>query len=143
MFDLDTCVAFITNKAAKKMADAFNERLSKLGITRVQWIALFYLGKEEGISQKELGELMDIKDSTVARLIDRMEKEEYVYRKKDSLDRRITNIYLTEKGKEYRKELLPEGEEMARIFANGISDEEMDIFINVVNKMLSNIGEKI
>lgn len=143
MFDLDTCVAFITNKAAKKMADAFNERLSKVGITRVQWIALFYLGKKEGISQKEFGELMEIKDSTVARLIDRMENEGYLYRKKDSKDRRITNVYLTEKGKTYREELLPEGEEMAEIFSEGLSKEEIEVFMTVLNKIMSNIGEEI
>lgn len=125
------------------MADAFNERLSKVGITRVQWIALFYLGKKEGISQKEFGELMEIKDSTVARLIDRMENEGYLYRKKDSKDRRITNVYLTEKGKTYREELLPEGEEMAEIFSEGLSKEEIEVFMTVLNKIMSNIGEEI
>ncbi|MBU5439363.1 MarR family transcriptional regulator [Tissierella sp. MSJ-40] len=143
MFDLDACVAFITNKAAKKMADEFNDRLMKLGITRVQWIALFYLGKYDGISQKELGELMDIKESTVARLIDRMEKEDYVCRLKDKDDRRITKLYLTEKGKKYRQECLPEGEKMAEIFTKGISQEELDIFMKVVDKILSNIGQEL
>lgn len=139
MFDLDACVGFITNKAGKKMADEFNERLLEVGITRVQWIALYYLGKHDDINQKELGELMDIKESSVARLVDRMEKEGYVLREKDINDRRITKLLLTNKGKEYRKKLLPEGEKMAQVFAEGISDEEIAIFMKVIDKMLSNI----
>lgn len=42
---------------------------------------------------------MDIKDSTVVRLIDRMEKDQFVERDKDAKDRRITYITLIEKGK--------------------------------------------
>lgn len=140
MFDLDACVAFITNKAAKKMADAFNERLKPLGITRVQWIALYYLGKCKGINQKELAEKMNIKSSTVARLVDRMEKEDFVMRIDDPTDRRAIKLVLTKKGEKLREKLLPEGEKMSEIFAKGLTDEEIDIFLGVINKMVENIS---
>ncbi len=140
LFDLDECVAFITNKAAKKMADAFNERLKSLGTTRVQWTALYYLGKYDGISQKELAEKMNIKSSTVARLIDRMENDNLVIRLEDPEDRRAIKLALTEKGKELREKLLPEGEKMSKIFANGLTDEEIEIFLKVINKMVENIS---
>lgn len=139
MFDVDTCVSFITNQAAKKLADAFNNRLVPKGITRVQWIALFYLGKFEKINQKRLGELMNIKDSTVARLIDRMENEGFLRRTKDPEDRRHTLLKLTEKGEHYREKMLGEGEEMSKIYAKDISDEEIEVFKKVLNKMVSNI----
>nr|WP_244270443.1 MarR family transcriptional regulator [Proteiniborus ethanoligenes] len=139
LFDLDACVGFITNRAGKKLANEFNERLLTVGITRVQWIALYYLGKHNELNQKELAELMDIKESSVARLIDRMEKEGYVLRKKDISDRRVTILLLTEKGIDYREKLMPEGEKMAQVFTEGISDEELEIFLRVIDKMLSNV----
>lgn len=139
MFDLDACVGFITNRAGRKLANEFNERLLTVGITRVQWVALYYLGKHKELNQKELAELMDIKESSVARLIDRMEKEGYVLRKKDISDRRVTILLLTEKGIDYREKLLPEGEKMAQVFTEGISDEELEIFLRVIDKMLSNV----
>lgn len=140
LFNLDECVAFITNKAAKKMADAFNKRLKPLGITRVQWTALYYLGKYDGISQKELAEKMNIKSSTVVRLIDRMENDNLVIRLEDPEDRRAIKLALTEKGKELRERFLPEGENMSKIFANGLTDEEIKIFLKVINKMVENIS---
>lgn len=140
MFDLDTCVAFITNKAAKKMADTFNDRLAPLGITRVQWIALYYLGKYQGINQKELAEKMNIKDSTVARLIDRMEKDGLVKRLKNPDDRRAIKLMLTEKGERQRERFLPEGEKMSNIFAEGLTEEEIETFIRVIKKMVKNIS---
>ncbi|QEK11375.1 MarR family transcriptional regulator [Crassaminicella thermophila] len=141
MFDLDACVAFITNNAAKKMSDAFNERLVSLGSTRVQWIALYFLGKYERISQSELAEKMNIKTSTVARLIDRMERDGYVKRVKDEKDRRITNLELTQEGIHLRNKLLPEGEKMSEIFSQNITDEEFKIFKKVLEKMVENISK--
>lgn len=111
----------------------------KLGVTRVQWIALYYLGKEESISQKELAEKMNIKESSVARLIDRMERDGLVDRIKNEVDKRITNLSLTYKGKEYRLKLLPEGEKFQNLLSEGISDEDMKIFRMVLSKMVCNV----
>ncbi len=139
MFDLDDCIAFITNKSAKKLADEFNRRLQENGTTRVQWIALFYIGKAGEISQKELSDYMDIKESSMVRLIDRMEKEELVERRKDSEDRRITKIILTDKGKFLKEELMPRGQEFQDDVLKGISKENLEIFKEVLHRMIDNI----
>lgn len=138
MFELDDCVAFVTSKVSKKIADVFNEKLNNYDITRVQWIALYFLGKSESINQTELADKMDIKKSTMVRLIDRMEKEGYVRRKKDIEDRRITYICLTALGKKIRKELLPFGKEFSDLITRDISDEDMKIFKKVLNKLVEN-----
>lgn len=107
----------------------------------MQWIALYYLGKNNDISQKELAKHMNIKESTIARLIDRMEKEELVTRKKNQSDKRVMNIILTSKGEEVRKELLPEGEKFNILVSKGIKKDEMEIFMSVLNKMVSNVNK--
>lgn len=139
MFDLDSCVAFITKKGAKKLADAFNDRLMKKGISRVQWTALYFLGKHESMSQNELADKMDLKSSTIARLIDRLERDGYVRRIKEPNDRRITKLLLTEEGHTLRESLLPEGEQMSEIITQGISDAEMETFLRVLRKMTDNV----
>ena len=119
MFDIESCVCFINSKTSKKMADMFNERLIPLGVTRVQWMAMYYLLKYGDMSQKELGEWMDIKESTVARLLDRMEEDGLIKRTKSSEDRRVTYIKLTHKGRDRIEELLPEGQKNEWFFFNG------------------------
>lgn len=138
IFDIDTCVAFITNQAAKKISHSFNERLMKSGISRVQWTALYYLSKEEKITQSELADKMDIKNSTVARLIDRMERDGFLSRERSQKDRRVTNVYLTDKGIKIWKKLMPEGIRVSEIVAENISLEEMEIFKGVLKKMGEN-----
>ncbi|WP_024613162.1 MarR family transcriptional regulator [Clostridium sp. Ade.TY] len=140
MFNIDDCIGFITNKCAKKIADEFNGRLQEHGVTRVQWIALFYIGKSDSMSQKELSDLMNVKESSMVRLIDRMEKEKLVVRKKNINDRRITSIVLTDKGINLRNELLPLGEQFQKDATRGISNEELDNFKKVLEKMVNNIS---
>lgn len=106
----------------------------------MQWIALYYLGLDDNeLSQKELSDRMKIKESTVARLIDRMSREELVKRKPSTKDRRVTNLVLTEKGREYREKLLPEGDKFNKMISQGISEEEMQHFCLILEKMVNNI----
>jgi len=133
----------MADNSSKVICDAFSERVMKLGVTRVQWIALYYLGKEEFISQKELAEKMNIKESSVARLLDRMERDGLVERVKNENDKRVTNLSLTDKGKQYRIKLLPEGEKFEKLLYKNISEEEMKIFTTVLTKMVCNISENI
>ncbi len=140
MFDLESCICFINNRVSKKMADIFNERLATFGVTRVQWIAMYYLLKYGVMSQKDLADRMDLKESTVARLVDRMESENLIERIKDASDRRVTNIELTESGRKRMEELLPEGQKMSDFFSKGITDEEIEVFKRVLDKFMKNIS---
>ncbi|MBK5241955.1 MarR family winged helix-turn-helix transcriptional regulator [Clostridium sp.] len=140
MFDIESCVCFINSKTSKKMADMFNERLIPFGVTRVQWIAMYYLLKYGDQSQKELGEKMDIKESSVARLLDRMAEEGLIIRTQTKEDRRVKYIKLTSKGKEKIEELLPEGQKMSDFFSIGITNEEIEVFKRVLQKFMINIS---
>ncbi len=139
MFDLDSCVGFITNRQAKKLAEAFNNKLLPLGVTRVQWIAMYYLDKHTSLSQIELAEKMDIKPSSMARLVDRLERDGYAERAKAPEDRRMFYVTLTNKGRIFWKEILPAGEKMGDIFSKDICFEDLEIFKKVLNKMVENI----
>jgi len=140
MLDVDRCIFFFTSKVSKKMMDKMNERLSLNGATRVQWYVMYYLLRDGKMIQSDIGEKLDIKDSTVVRLIDRMQKEEFVQRVKDEKDRRVTYVMLTEKGKKRIEELLPIGEEMRKVFSEDISQEEFEIFYKVLTKIAKNVG---
>ena len=143
MFRLEECVGFITSTASKELSDEFNRRLLLKGSTRVQWIALYYIGNEKGISQKVLADKINVKESTIVRLIDRMEKEGIVKWEKEETDRRVTNIFLTEKGENLKEELLPLGEKFSDDITKGIKQEHIDIFNSVLRKMVLNINMNV
>lgn len=132
-------MSYIADNSTKFITDGFDHILSSKGVTRVQWIALYYLGIQKSINQKELSKKMNIKESTVARLIDRMERDGLVNRQRSQEDRRAFNLVLTEKGLEYRKELLPEGEKFSEILSRNLSKDEVAVFMSVLDKMVNNL----
>jgi len=132
-------VSYVTESAMKKITDAFGQRLQESGVTRIQWIALYYLGDDKKLSQRELGQLMNVKDSSVGRLMDRMTRDGLVERVPSEKDRRVHNIQLTEKGRTYREELMPLGQNFNDALIKNISIEELLTFDRVLRQMVENI----
>ncbi|HAE62546.1 MAG TPA: MarR family transcriptional regulator [Eubacteriaceae bacterium] len=141
MFKLENCVSYIATNASKDLAEGFDKKLKAHGITRVQWTALYYIGRDEEMSQKQLSDLMRIKESSTTRLIDRMEKEGLIQRKSDPENRRKVSLGLTEKGRRLRKNSLHYGEEYSDYISKDISEEEMEIFMKVLDFMRKRANE--
>lgn len=72
----------------------------EIGIYPGQHAMLFALYKEDGQSQKELSQKMNIKPATITVMINRMKKTKLVERRQDSKDQRISRVYLTPEGKD-------------------------------------------
>lgn len=138
MFDIETCLAFMTGNASKMVYRNFNQNLTEKGCTRVQWLALYFIGRENKLNQTDLANFMQLQTSTIVRLIDRLERDGYVYREKDITDRRISYISLTESGENIRKDLIIEVEAFSKKVTGNISEEEIKIYKNVLDKMIRN-----
>ncbi len=76
-----------------------NDKMENMDITAGQFPFISVLSEEEGISQEELADHFHIDKGTVARALRKLEDNEYLFRKVDSLNRRRYLIYLTEKGR--------------------------------------------
>jgi len=140
-FNLDKWVGHITEVAMKQISDAFGRRLQNTGITRIQWIALYYVKVNKIISQRELSNLMNVKDSSAGRLIDRLERDGFIERERNDSDRRIICIKLTDKGDKLITELVPFGEKFNCDLINGIDEEDLIVFDKVLKQMSSNVSE--
>lgn len=122
----------------KQIADAFGRRLKDTGITRIQWIAMYYISTNKIISQRELSVLMHVADSSIGRLLDRLERDEMIVRLTNESDRRVTMVMLTERGIELMKKLIPYGEKFNDDLTEGIKQDELIVFQNVLDKMIEN-----
>src|SRR5438128_10292842 len=72
-----------------------DEYLSKQHLHVGQEMLLKYLWNQDGLSQKEIGELMEIQSATVTRMVIRMERAGFVERRTDPEDQRVSRVYLT------------------------------------------------
>jgi DNA-binding MarR family transcriptional regulator len=69
------------------------------GTTRAQWIVLFRLRQQEGLTQVDLADVLELQPISLVRLLDRLVDHKLLERKPDPKDRRANRLFLTPKGR--------------------------------------------
>ncbi|SDB68320.1 transcriptional regulator, MarR family [Belnapia rosea] len=64
------------------------------GMTRAQWTILARLRRHDGLTQRELAELLEVEPITVGRLVDRLAARNLIERRADPTDRRCWRLHL-------------------------------------------------
>lgn len=109
-----------------------------LDLTKVQMIVLKKLHDNNGLSQNELAILTLRNKSSLTRLLTKMEKKNYIFRKQFKEDKRINHVFLTETGREVFKKTKPIIKEMIDTTQQNISKAEKAQFINTLKKIQQN-----
>ena len=71
-----------------------------------------------------------------------MEKEKLIYRERNPKDKRILNLFLTEKGIEAQKKVEKVFLELDEICFDGFSEKERIEAINTLNRLYENLAKK-
>ena len=117
-------------------------QMQELGIYPGQIPVLGLVAKKDGLSQRELAKILNIKPPTVNVSVQRLEKAGFLYKKPDEKDQRVTRIYLTEKGKETKAKALERIHKNEAVMLEGFSEAEQCLLRRFLEQILSNI-EKI
>lgn len=120
-----------------------NHYLKPYGIGSGQYIFLMYISKCEGISQKELSTLMMIDKTTTTKAIKKLEDAGYIYRIKDSEDKRYFKLYITEKGKNFMPVLKNILNHVTGMFRENMSDDEHQETIKALQLLLGNVKNAV
>ncbi len=116
-----------------------NESLSKYNLTDSQMKVMRYLWHENCLSQTEIQKRMNIKPSSLTRLIDQLERKQFITRKISSKDSRVKLISLTEKGKILKKDSWDAIIMLEEKLIKNFTDEEKELSLSFLNRMLNNI----
>jgi len=95
--NFDRSLGFVIHEVAQLMRLAFDRKVRDVGLTRAQWMVLGYLLREDGQTQTELAENIEMEKAPTGRLIDRLEQSGWVERRPDPIDKRANRIYKTSK----------------------------------------------
>ncbi len=113
-------------------------RVGAIGIPRTAHRALMHLAKNGHLtSQRELAEHLEITPAAVTGVIQRLESEGYIKRSLGT-DNRFNEISITDKGRETVELSREAFRNIDRSMFDGLEDEEMDRFIEIVNKIKKN-----
>jgi len=124
------------------MARYYRLRIARHGLTHVQFFLLIALYEGEGLSVGELARKIAVDKPTMTGLLDRMERDGFVRREKDPEDRRTFRVYLTERAKALKEELLGIYREVNGFFLSGLSEQERRSLEGILAKIEA-MGEEV
>lgn len=102
---------------------------------------LFHLGRQPGMTQKELAQKLEISPASVAISVRRLEAAGLVRREGDEKDGRITHLYLTPAGQELDAACAHGRDFLIDTTYRGLSEEELDTLYALLGKMTANLQE--
>ena len=120
----------------------FSKEFSKFNIGSGQYMYLIHLYKNDGLSQEELTEILNIDKGTTAKSIKKLETEGFVMRVKDKNDKRINRVYLTPKALEIKDEFLSSINAWENTLTSNLSYAEKEQALTLLKKITYNITHK-
>ena len=113
--------------------------LDEIGLYPGQPPMLLALSREDGQSQKELASKLNIKPATITMMLKRMERAKLVERRQDSLDQRISRVYITEQGKEAWKKVHEVMKIIDKECFSNFTEEEQVLLRRLLMQMRDNL----
>lgn len=126
----------------KKLICFIRSELEPYDFSRGEFPILYKLIKKgDGVTQKEICEMLYISKSTTSKLIHNLVEKGYIRKEKDEEDRRATIIYLTDR-KDEIEELLKELDQKAENkMLEGFEEEEKNQLRCYLERILENLKE--
>jgi len=139
-YDFEESIVYLVRKSARIFSNAMDLELRKIGVTVAQWYVLAALSIKNGITQKEIAEVIAIESSTIVPIIDVLEREGFVERRRDPADRRINRIYLVEEKLDSLWDSMIEHVLVVRRAASrDVSEADLETTKRVLRKAMENV----
>ncbi len=87
-------------ESSRLLRNYIDHRAKGRGTTRAQWIVLFRLRQQEGLSQVDLADVLELQPISLVRLLDRLVEHGLLERRPDPKDRRANRLFLTRAGRQ-------------------------------------------
>lgn len=137
--DWELRLGFLIHDVSRLRRSAFDRCLKPLNVTRSQWWVLAYLSREDGMTQSQLAEELDLGKVAVGGLIDRLEKSGLLRREADAGDRRVNRVFLEPKSKALIAKMRKVSHRMNAQILAGLPDVELEATAVTLDAMKRNL----
>ena len=121
---------------------ALMERIKDTGLTIGQPKILDYLKTHDGSSQKEIAQACFLEAGSLTTILNKMEEKGLIERRMLHGNRRTFHIFMTEEGKKKQQLIEKAFLQIEERALNGISEEDLGMFMAVYKKLYSNLQDK-
>lgn len=141
-FDKTRSAGFLANHMARLFANGLQKNIRPLGLAPAQFMTLLELWGEDGLTQRELVERLDVEQATMANTLTRMERDGLIERRAHPEDGRSQSIHLTEKAISLREPATSAARAVNAAALGELSEEERLAFLDLTRRVIASLKER-
>ncbi len=138
MTSIERSTGFLVVRTARSMKKALDARLTKIGVTAVQYTVLNTLAQIDGLSLSEIGKRVFLDKPAITGLADRLENDGLVERQRNSKDRRVIKLYLSPKGRRLLGRMNDIVNSVDEELTSVLSSSELNTFREMLDRIWNN-----
>ena len=129
----------LTNRLVSRY---LQQKIAPHGLTLGMWYFLRALWRRDGQTQSELSAVVGTMEPTTLTAVKSMERKGLVRREPDPDDRRKINVFLTERGRALKADLLPLAREVVEDAVAGFSPRDREALLGYLRAIRRNIAAR-
>lgn len=137
-FDRSHSATYLAGQLARGFTRSLQKRANGLGFSPGQFPVLLELWSEDGLTQKQLLDRLEVEQATLANTLTRMERDGLVKREPHPSDRRAQVILLTEQGRALEAQALAAAAEADSALFAGFRQFERELMIEYMRMVIEN-----
>ena len=103
---------------------------------------IVFIGKKGKCIMREISAFLQVADSTVTMLVDKLVKKHLVKREHSEEDRRVINIILTDGGKAVYDDHIQAYQKLCRGILMTLENDEQDLYVSLMKKIAQGSKEQ-
>ncbi len=127
-------------KLFKNIKKQKRKHLAVLGLTPGHLHVLRQIKQKEALTLSELSKRAGMENSNVTSVIDSFVEKGFVQRQRDSMDRRIVRVSLSEQGEEFRNRAVEQHDRFISDLYGNLTEEEMNKLIKIAKQVTAKIS---
>lgn len=133
--ELTHCINYLLTTAQRRIFQELSARLEPYDVTPVQYGVLYCLWETDIHTPREIADKLQLENSTISGVLERMEKKELIERQVSKKDRRYIEVVLTEKGAELKNGVLSTVEQFNEDVMSAFSEKDQAILKESLSKL--------
>ncbi len=135
-------IGFLLWDAARMINRMFRRRVLPQGLTNGHWPFIRELWEHDGLTQKGLADRANMRASTCLAAVRDLEKRGFVMRVPNDSDRRKINVFLTRKGRDTYRRVLPQLKQINKTTTRGLAAAEMETLKALLRRLRVNMADQ-
>ncbi|QQA43538.1 MarR family winged helix-turn-helix transcriptional regulator [Pelagovum pacificum] len=138
-FDRTRSAGYLANHMARLFAQRLHERIRPLGLAPAQFMTLLELWEEDGLTQRELFERLDVEQATMANTLARMQRDGLIERRAHATDARARTVHLTTRARDLRGPAQAAAREVNAMALGDLKDDDLDLFVSTMRSAVERL----